>query len=187
MKNLLHELIPHAPQMGLYVEPNIPPDKLRNALHDYAPSMQPGEVVALFDATFTGNAKDGAVFATDRFIFQNNDLEPAHEVRYTDLVRVEKKRGFLKGAKVVLEVNRGRATFDLELDSSFRPQALEFLYRFLHEAMLLPVEPHPDPPPNTLTTAGSDVRAVHQALDTLRAKGHLAEADYHRLLDALDG
>ncbi len=186
MKDLIHELIPHAPQMGLYVAPNIPPDKLRNALHDYAPSMPPGDVVALFDATVMGRAKDGAVFATDRFIFQNNDLEPAHEVRYTDLVRVEKKRGFLKGAKVVLEVNRGRATIDLKLDSSGKPQALEFLYRFLHEAMLLPVEPHPDPPPDALTAAGSDVRAVHQALDKLRAQGHLAEADYRRLLDALD-
>ena len=51
--------------------------------------------------------------------------------------------------------------------------------------MLLPVEP--DPPPDALTAAGSDVRVVHQALDTLRAKGHLAEADYRRLLDALDG
>ena len=187
MKDLLHELIPHAPKMGLYVEPNIPPDKLRNALHDYAPSMQPGEVVALFDATFIGNAKDGAVFATDRFIFQNNDLEPANEVRYTDLVHVEKKRSFLKGAKVLLEVNRGRATFDLKLDSSGKPKALEFLYRFLHEAMLLPAESHPDLPPDALTAAGSDVRAVHQALDTLRAKGHLADADYRRLLDALDG
>ena len=61
------------------------------------------------------------------------------------------------------------------------------LYRFLHEAMLLPVVPHPDPSPDALTAGGSDVHAVHQALDTLRAQGHLAEADYRRLLDALDG
>ena len=186
MKNLIHELIPNAPQMGLYVAPNIPPDKLRNALHDYAPSMAPEEVVALYDATLMGSAKDGAVFAGDRFIFQNNDLEPANVVRYEDIVSVDKKRGFLKGAKVSLEVNRGRATFDLTLDFSGKPKALEFLYRFLHEAMLLPVEPRPDPSPGARTAAGSDVRAVHQALDKLRARGHLAEADYRRLLDALD-
>ena len=185
MKALIHELIPHAPQLGLYVEPNIPEDKLRNALHDYAPSMGPDEVVALFDATVMGRARDGAVFAMDRFIFQNNDLEPSHEVRYRDIVGVEKQRGFLKGAKVLLEVNRGRATFELKFDASFRPEALDFLHRFLHEAMLAPVEPTPDVSTGTRTAAGSDLRAVQQALDTLRAQGHLADADYQRLLDVL--
>lgn len=183
--DLIHELIPHAPQMGLYVAPNIPDDKLRNALHDYASSMAPEDVVALFDATIMGRARDGAVFAVDRFIFQNNDLEPAHEVRYEDLVRVDKKRGFLKGAKVYLEVNRGRATFDLKLDCSGKPEALEFLHRFLHEAMLLPVERPPEQP-GARTAAGSDLHAVVQALDKLRAQGDLAEADYRRLLDALE-
>ena len=184
MRDLIHELIPNAPRMGLYVAPNIPPDKLRNALHDYASSMAPEEVVALYDATLMGSARDGAVFAGDRFIFQNNDLEPANEVRYEDIVSVDKKRGFLKGAKVYLEVNRGRATFDLTLDFSGKPKALEFLYRFLHEAMLLPVEPRPEP--SARTAAGSDLRALHQALDKLRAQGQLADADYHRLLDALN-
>ena len=185
MRHLIHELIPHAPQMGLYVAPDIPPDKLHNALDDYAPSMQPGDVVALFDATVLGRARDGAVFAADRFIFQNNDLEPIHEVRYKDIVNVEKQRGFLKGAKVHLEVNRGRATFDLKLDCSGKPGALEYLYRFLHEAMLLPSEPPPASSPEARTAAGSDIHAVRQALDRLRADGHLADADHQRLLDAL--
>ena len=183
MKDLIHELIPHAPHMGLYVAPNIPADKLRHALHDYAPSMQPGDAVALYDATLMGSAKDGAVFATDRFIFQNNDLEPAHQVRYEDLVHVEKKRGLFKGAKVYLEVNRGHATFDLKLDFSGKPKAMEFLYRFLHEAMLL--EPPSEPPPDARTAAGSDLHAVRQALDALRTQGLLAETDYRLLLDAL--
>ncbi len=184
MRDLIHELIPHAPHMGLYVAPNIPADKLRHALQDYAPSMQPDEVVALFDATLMGSAKDGAVFASDRFIFQNNDLESPQEVRYQDIVRVDEKRGFLKGSKILLEVNRGRATFDLKLDASGKPKALEFLSRFLHEAMLAPAEPAPAPP-NARTAAGSDLHAVRQALDTLRAQGLLAETDYHRLLDTL--
>ena len=185
MKDLIHELIPHAPHMGLYVAPNIPADKLRNALHDFAPSMQPDEVVALYDGTLMGGAKDGAVFAADRFIFQNTDLEPAHEVRYEDVVSVERKRGLFKGKKVYLDVNRGRATFALKLDVSARPKALDYLYRFLHEAMLLPVEPSAKPPPGARTAAGTDLDAVRQALDTLRAQGLLAEADYYRLLDAL--
>ena len=157
MKDLIHELIPHAPHMGLYVAPNIPADKLLNALRDYAPSMPPGEVVALYDATLMGSAKDGAVFATDQFIFQNNDLEPAHVVRYQDLVRVDKKRGLFKGAKIYLEINRGRATFDLKLDLSGKPKAMEFLYRFLYEAMLLPVE-QASASPEARTAAGSDLQ-----------------------------
>ena len=185
MKHLIYELIPHAPHMGLYVAPNIPADKLHNALRDYAPSMQPDEVVALYDGTLMGSAKDGAIFAADRFIFQNTDLEPAHEVRYEEVVSVEKKRGLLKGTKVHLEVNRGRATFSLKFDVSARPEALEYLSRFLHEAMLLPADPPSAPPPGARTPASTDLHAVRQALDTLRAQGLLAEADYQRLLDAL--
>lgn len=185
MKDLIHELIPHAPHLGLYVSPNIPEKLVHNALHDFARSMEREDVVALFDATMLGNGKDGAVFAIDRFIFQNNDLEPAHEVHYEDLVDVDKKRGFFKGAKVLMQINRGQATFELALDVSARPKALEFLYRFLHEAMLRPVakvEPSPD---GARTAAGSDIHAVEQALGKLRAQGLLALPDYNRLMEAL--
>lgn len=186
MKDLIHELIPHAPQMGLYVAPSIPEDKLRNAIKDFAPSMAPEDVVALYDATLLGTARDGALFAIDRFIFQNTDLEPPHEVRYEDIVRVDKKRGLLRGAKILLEVNRGRATFDLKLDLSGKPKALEFLYRFLHEAMLRPVA-RPDPAPLGARSAhGSDRRAVIEALDRLRAQGTLSMADYARMVEILE-
>jgi len=184
MRDLIQELIPHAPHLGLYVAPAIPEDKLRNALDDYAGALRPEEALALFDATLMGSARDGAVFAADRFVFQNNNLEPAHEVRYEDLVQVDKKRGFLKGAKVCLSVNRGRATFDLTFDCSGKPEALAFLYRFLHEAMLRPEArlPEADVP---RTAAGSDLQALRNALDALRADGRLVEDDYRRILDAL--
>ena len=68
MNDLVRDLIPHAPQMGLYVGPDIPADKRRNALQDYADEMTPDEVLALYDATLMGNAKDGALFASDRFL-----------------------------------------------------------------------------------------------------------------------
>lgn len=183
MKDLIHELIPHAPHLGLYVAPQIPEKLVRNAVHDYAATLAPEEVVALFDATLSGNGKDGSVFAIDRFVFQNNDLEPAHEVRYEDIVRVERRRGFFRGAKIFMEVNRGRATFELKLDASARPKALEFLYRFLQEAMVRPIVPRPEaatPEPGT-----TDRQAVEHALDTLRVQGRLTEADYRRLLEAL--
>ena len=187
MKDLIHELIPHAPHLGLYVAPQIPEKLVHNAVRDYATTLDPGEVVALFDATLSGNGKDGSVFAIDRFVFQNNDLEPAHEVRYEDLVRVERRRGFFRGAKIFLEVNRARATFELKLDASARPKALEFLYRFLQEAMVRPVVPRteaatPEPEPGA-----TDRQAVENALNTLRVQGRLTEADYRRLLAALTG
>lgn len=183
MKALIHELIPHAPQMGLYVAPHIPEDKLSNALGDYGAAMSPDEVLVLFDATLMGGAKDGALFGIDRFVFQNNNLEPTHIVRYEDLVRVEKKRGLLKGAKVNLSVNRGRATFDVTLDCSGKPEAADYLSRFLHEAML---QPPAASSTNTRTAAGSDLQAVRRALDALRSEGLLADADYDRMLDALE-
>ncbi|HMB94077.1 MAG TPA: hypothetical protein VKP65_24725 [Rhodothermales bacterium] len=189
MKDLIHELLPHAPQMGLYVAPNIPEQLVQNALGDYAGEMKPDEVVALYDATLMGNAKDGAVFAINRFIFQNNDLQHPQVVRYEDLVRVDKKRSLLKGAKILLEVNRGRATFDLELDCSGKPKASEFIYRFLHEAMMRPMtQPEVDDPwPGERTPAGTDLAALQKALDKLRMQGILAAEDFERIMDIVRG
>ena len=36
MEDLLRNRLPHAPQMGLFVVPNLPEDRLNNALSDYA-------------------------------------------------------------------------------------------------------------------------------------------------------
>lgn len=140
MRQLVEELIPHAPQMGLYLAPNIPSSKLRNALGDYADSIEAADVLALYDATLMGNAKDGALFTADRLVFQNHGLDPIHEVRYADIVGVNRQRKWIGGRRVVLKVNRGRATFDVTIDFSGRPKASDFVARFLKEAMLV-VEP----------------------------------------------
>jgi len=189
MKELIQELIPHAPQMGLHVAPNMPDDKRRNALSDYGDGMAPDDVVALYDATLTGNAKDGALFAADRMIFQNTDLEAAQTVRYRDLVGVASKRRLLGGRKVVLDVNRGRATFQLTMDFSGSGEAAQYVARFLEEAMHRSARAdmaraEPDAPADEPAT--TDVDAVRTALDELRADGQLTEEDYHRLLGALE-
>jgi hypothetical protein len=197
MKDLVQELIPHAPQMGLFVAPDIPDARLENALRDYAPGVEAGDVVALYDATLTGNAKDGAVFAGDRFVFQNTDLEAAQTVHYTDLVGVEAaSRWFgLGGKKVEVTVNRGRATFSLTMDFSGQPDAADYVGAFLERAMLEGVDT--DRPEGTGSPAGApgkepgapapetDVDAVRAALDRLREAGKLADADHARLLEAL--
>ncbi len=191
MQDLLHEYLPRAPQHGLYRAPSIPADKLGAAIRDYAPQIDPKAVLALYDATRLGSAKDGALFLADRLVYQNNDLTPAQTIRYEDIVRVSEKRAFLGGRKVELDVNQGRATTTHALDFSGRADAAEFVARFLNEAMLASAradagadagaERFPAEQPDGST----DVEAVQRALADLRAAGTLAEADYRRLLEAL--
>ena len=191
MERLLREYLPHAPNVGLYVAPEIPEGKLRAALGDYGAGVRPGEVLALYDATRLGSGKDGALFLADRFVFQNHDLQPAQAIRYEDVVRVEAKRLLLGGRKVEVDMNRGRATVTEALDFSGQPGAAEFVERFLREAMLASTTPERAGAPvdgdrgGSHTEAGTDVEAVERALDRLKAQGALAAADHLRLLDLL--
>ena len=180
---LIRDRLPHAPQMGLYVTPDLPEKKVRNALSDYATAVEADEVLALYDATLSGTGGDGAVFTADRFVFQNNDLQSAQSVQYKDLVGVEaSSRWFgLGGKRVELEVNRGRATFDLSMDFSGTPDAAEYVADFLHAAMLKDVEFGPGE-----SAAETDVAAVRRALDRLRCQQQLTDADYERLVAVLE-
>lgn len=193
------ELLPHAPQVGLFVAPDIPQDKLANALGDYAKAVSESEVLALFDATLMGSAKDGAVFTADRLIFQNNDLQPVHEVRYHDIIQVESRRKLLGGRRIVMTVNRGRATFELELDFSGKPDAAEYVSRFLREASLRAEEatggaasgvPMKGRDPAESRGAlkaddATDVEAVADALRALHRDGLITTADMQAVLDLL--
>ncbi|HLT45585.1 MAG TPA: hypothetical protein VK002_00025 [Rubricoccaceae bacterium] len=190
MEALAREYLPHAPNLGLYLAPEIPRPKLAAALGDYAPGVRPEEVLALYDATRLGSGKDGALFLADRFVFQNHNLHTPQTVRYEDVVRVEAKRLLLGGRKVEVDVNRGRATVTEALDFSGQPGAAEFVERFLREAMLRggargEEQAAPEERSGARTEAGTDVEAVAQALDRLRAQGALAPSDHLRLLDLL--
>ncbi len=195
MRKLVAELIPHAPQLGLFVAPDIPADRLRNALSDFAANVPADDVLALYDATLLGSGKDGAVFTPDRVVFQNNTLEPVHDVYYRDLVHVEAKRKLLGGRKLHLDVNRGRATFNLVMDFSGKPDAAEYVARFLHEVMIrgaaaeMDVRSAPGTPSSTGTppSGATDVPAVQRALDELHRRGLLSDADHRRLKAVLDG
>ncbi len=185
MKELIEEYLPNAPKIGLYVDPNIPASKLENALSDYARSIQSTEVLALYDATLLGSGKDGAVFLADRFVYQNNDLEPPQIVRYDDVVRVNLRKRLLGGRQVVFDINSGSATVTHTLDFSGHPEAADFVARFLQEAMLRAAAPSRGPSTSHRTATGSDVDAIHNALDALREEGKLSGPDFRRLLDAL--
>lgn len=173
MRTLIEDHLPHAPKVGLYVAPRIPAKKLRGATRDYAKEAHTKDIIALYDGTLLGNGRDGIVFLEDRLIFQNSDLEPSQAVSYRDIVFVESSRSKLRGASIVMEVNRGSATFSVRLDLSKHKGSLEFIENFLRKVMLLPDLP---------TSEGTDWVAVTSSLDRLRSNGSLTEADYKRLM-----
>ena len=180
MTSLLREYLPTAPDLGLYVVPDIPRAKLSAALGDYARDLDPGEVVALYDATRLGSAKDGAVFLPDRGVFQNNDLQPARTIRYADIVGVRSKRKLLGGREVEIEHNRARATVTETLDFSGQPGAAEYVERVLQQALALGgggSEP----------AGATDPDAVRAALNRLVQHGALTAGDRDRMLDVLRG
>ena len=181
MTALVREYLPTAPDLGLYVAPDIPDGKLGAALGDYAKDVDPEAVLALYDATRLGSAKDGALFLADRLVFQNNDLQPARSIRYEDIVGVKSKRKLLGGREIAIDHNRGRATVTETLDFSGQPGAAEYVERLLQQIMAQAVSTSPADP----TASGTDRRAVADALDRLVALGRLTEADRDRMLDAL--
>ncbi|MBO6576622.1 MAG: hypothetical protein JJ896_13420 [Rhodothermales bacterium] len=189
MRSLAKELIPHAPKLGLYVAPHIPTDKLDNAIKDYAPDVQIPEVLALYDGTLLGSAKDGVVFCKERLVFQNTDLQAPQEIRYDDIVRVNARKKLLRGTKVYLDVNRGRATTEVVIDFSARDGAAEHVASFLGEAMLKDVDfgrEQADPAPPGRQDPTTDRHAVEDALDRLQKAGNLTREDKYRMLEALD-
>ena len=189
MKELVHTLIPHDPGLGLYVAPRIPREKVRNALRDYAEDVSESEVLALYDATRIGNAKDGAVFTADRLVFENNDFSPVQDVRYADIVGVEGKRKLMGGRSIALQVNRGRATFDVTLDFSGRPGACQYVVAFLQEAMMRVLDEvvqeggaEADARTGDASTDPAEVRA---ALKALHMRGVLSSSDLCTMLQAI--
>ncbi len=183
MKHLAETLLPHDPGLGLYVAPRIPREKLRNAIRDYAAGVSESDVLALYDATRIGSAKDGAVFTADRLVFQNNDLSPVRDVRYADMVGVAEKRKLMGGRSMTIEVNRGRATFDVVLDFSGRPGACRYVAAFLQEAMLSPLEEGEGAGVSgDVATNPAEVRA---ALEALQARGALSASDLAAMLQAI--
>ena len=189
MQELIHTLIPHDPGLGLYVAPDIPRKKVRNALRDYAEGVSESEVLALYDATWMENAKDGAVFTADRLVFQNNDFTPAQDVRYADIVGVEGKRKLMGGRSMTLQVNRGRATFDVTLDFSYRPGACQYVVAFLQEAMIRVFDEEEqeggaeaDPGSGDVSTDPTEVRT---ALEALYMRGVLSSSDLRAMLRSI--
>jgi hypothetical protein len=121
---------------------------------------------------------------TDRLIFQNNDLEPAQTVRYEDVIHVDTRRKLLGGRKLDIDVNRGRATVTLTLDFSGKPDAAEYVARFLQEALHRGAAHEMDTPLRDASQPAnrSDIQAIERALEGLRSSGSLTAEDYNRIM-----
>lgn len=178
MESLLKEFLPHAPNHGLFVAPDIPAEKLRAAIGDYASGVDPEAVVALFDATRLGNAKDGILFLADRLVFQNHDLSEPRAIHYANIVGVRSKKSFLGARRVEVDVNRGRATVTESLDLTAHSGAMDYVLRCLEEILRAPVA--------ASDSSRTDVEAVRAALEPLVEEGVLTEAQLQRMLGVLD-
>jgi hypothetical protein len=181
MDRLIREVLPHAPRIGLYRSPRIPADKLEAARRAYASHVAPERVVALYDATLFGSARDGALFLQDRLVYQNNPVSPAQTIPYADIVQVEVRKMVLGGRKLVVSVHEASATVTHELDFSAHGEAAEVVAGLLSELMLQP------PPVAGAGRQRTDHVALRTALEQLVAGGRLTEVDRQRMLDALDG
>jgi hypothetical protein len=196
VRALARELLPDAPKLGLYLAPDIPSDKLENALADFAKEVRIPDVIALYDGTLMGSAKDGVVFCEDRLVFQNSNLDQPQEIWYEDIVQVSTKKLLLRGEKVVLDVNRGRATTEVMIDFSAHDDAAKHVALFLGEAMLKGVDfgRGSDAPPERSVSVSREVpespstdrSAVEDMLGKLQRAGKLTREDKYRMLEALE-
>lgn len=65
---LKNSVLPEMQVSSLYFKPNIPQDKLVNAIKEYAPNIGMSTVIALIDETFWGSGKEGMVITDEDII-----------------------------------------------------------------------------------------------------------------------
>lgn len=61
---------------AIFFAPNIPKDKLSNALAAYGSAVSEADVVILIDDTFWGSAKEGILITTDALLFKEKGNKP---------------------------------------------------------------------------------------------------------------
>lgn len=79
-----------------YFWPNIPADKMRNAVSKYAPLSAGETVLFLYDNTVWGGAKDGAV-VTDHAVYAHDMGSSPKSVRIADISSVSAQNGVFSG------------------------------------------------------------------------------------------
>ena len=133
MRDLIQRLLPHAPEVKLFVAPHIPEKRLCGAVGAYAQTLgeQP---LAIYDATILGNGRSGMAFGPTAIAFQNS-IETPQRIAYRDLIKAQATGTKFFGRKLDLTINRGQATFETTVDFSANADAADHVARFLNEAI----------------------------------------------------
>ncbi len=184
MRDLIHRLLPHAPEVDLFVAPHIPEKRLSGATSAYAQTLGEGPL-AIYDATILGNGRSGMSFGATAFAFQNN-IETPQRIAYRDLIKAEATGTKFFGRKLKLTINRGQATFDTNVDFSANADAADHVARFLQAAIAQSAdaefgitEPIADD-----SGSGEDAAAVERVIDASEA-GRLTSRQVERLIEAV--
>lgn len=102
----IRDIIGGQSDSDMCVAPNIPEDKLTNAIDSYAQGTQTEDVLFLYDDTLWGSAKNGFCF-TQLYLFWRNTGEKAHRIAFAGIHSVHARKGkFFQLSH--LEVNRNR-------------------------------------------------------------------------------
>lgn len=70
-EKIINQLPPHSPDSKWYVYPNVPTQKLLNALKVYRLKLQEHQVLALGDSTTFGSGKQGCLITQDGIYYKN--------------------------------------------------------------------------------------------------------------------
>ena len=77
---------------NLYTTPNIPTEKITNAVDSYAQGLDPEDVLLLYDATVFGGAKNGLCM-TAEYLFWRNDGEEAKRLELSAAKGIHARNG----------------------------------------------------------------------------------------------
>lgn len=124
LKQYADNIIPKTSASSLYIKPNIPGKKLKNALEKYGARIRQDEVIALLDTTFFGSARDGALI-TSYNIACKPTFFPAITIWYDEIyaMGVIKHPEFKHLDRVGVKLKNGEEKEFPELD--FNPEVLK--------------------------------------------------------------
>ncbi len=72
----------------VFIAPEIPEKKLNNAVKAFHCEDNIGSIIAIYDNTLLGSAKEGLVFTGEKIIYKSSSSEPT-ELHFNDFESVE--------------------------------------------------------------------------------------------------
>jgi len=98
----LRESLGKISSKNTFIAPNIDEKKLNNAVKAFGYLGNPGNIIAIFDNTLFGSAKEGLVFTGEQFIYRPAFSDPAH-VNYSSIAKIEYVEAWTGNKKDKLE------------------------------------------------------------------------------------